>query len=124
MKPSPDVLRTARPPFWRLGGVALLALSGCAPIPVGPTVPVMPAPYKPMDVFAADDRLCREWARSAIGAAAAGDPSIHAYDVQDRYDIAYLQCMYSKGNLLPGVPPRTDAASVPPPPAGVQPLPP
>ena len=49
------------------------------------------------------------------------------YDAQRRYDIAYLQCMYSKGNQLPGSYPSrqgTGAAPVLPPPAGIQPAPP
>ena len=45
----------------------LLALAGCAEMPVGPTVTVMPGPNKPFEVFVADDRLCRDWALSSSG---------------------------------------------------------
>ena len=37
-------------------------------------------------------------------------------DIQRRYDIAYQQCMYAKGNQLPGGYYRPQAASYPPPP--------
>ena len=49
-------------------------------------------------------------AGSAIGA---GESSHTAYGLQRRYDIAYEQCMYSKGNLLPG---QAIPAYTPPPP--------
>ncbi|MBZ0092878.1 MAG: hypothetical protein K8F27_11760 [Sulfuricellaceae bacterium] len=45
-------------------------------------------------------------------------------DAQRRYDLAYQQCMYAKGNQIPGysrVPapaPRMEAAPYPPPPPG------
>lgn len=41
----------------------------------------------------------------------------NAYDIQRRYDIAYRQCMYSRGNQVPGVPrPATQNYPPPPPP--------
>ncbi len=73
------------------------------------------------------------------GAAASGGQTQHfSYDLQRRYDIAYQQCMYSKGNQLPGysysAPPAARAnyyqqapaavASPPPPPPGTPPPPP
>ncbi|MEO8152609.1 MAG: hypothetical protein ABI605_06020 [Rhizobacter sp.] len=175
------------------GAAGVLALAGCAEMPTGPTVTVMPGPNKPFEVFVADDRLCRDWALNssgaangnastdrfagatatgvvlgaAVGALAGGghaavgmgaavggmtgaavgsDQSVHtAYSSQRRYDIAYQQCMYAKGNQIPGnryvanyrtppapVPPApnmsTAPAPVPPapgrPPPGIQPPPP
>ncbi|MBI2157563.1 MAG: hypothetical protein HYU26_11780 [Candidatus Rokubacteria bacterium] len=57
--------------------------------------------------------------------------------VQRRYDIAYMQCMYAKGNQIPVArgsqpaftsapppPPPPPPANVPPPPAGTPPPPP
>jgi hypothetical protein len=76
----------------------------------------------------------------SIGGAAAAEGSRNA--VQRRYDIAYMQCMYAKGNRIPvprgsqngyAAQPRSSAASpapppptsnVPPPPAGTPPPPP
>jgi uncharacterized protein YcfJ len=40
-----------------------------------------------------------------IGAAAGSDAAAHShYSMQNRYDIAYSQCMYAKGNQVPGYP--------------------
>jgi uncharacterized protein YcfJ len=49
----------------------------------------------------------------AIGAAVGANQSSYAgYSLQRRYDIAYSQCMYAKGNQVPGM----IAAAPPPPP--------
>src|SRR5262245_16602622 len=125
-----------------------LILAGCAMQPIGPTVRVMPGPYKPFEVFQRDQYECTQYAddrvagqvqganNRAVGAAvigaglglalgaATGDG--HAatagaiaggavgtavgagmsddanYPIQRRYDIAYAECMYSKGNQVPG----------------------
>ena len=51
----------------------------------------------------------------AIGATIGADQSAYAgYDLQRRYDIAYSQCMYAKGNQVPGMLPPAP----PPPPPG------
>lgn len=131
--------------FWS----APLLLAGCVVMPTGPGVTVMPAPYKPFEVFAADDQVCRQFAQqqigqgaanaqnqglgtavagTAVGAAAgaligqsgggaatgagvgliagsaigAGETDRSTRGLQRRYDIAYEQCMYSKGNQVPG----------------------
>jgi hypothetical protein len=48
--------------------LALLVLAGCATnTPMGPRVAVMPAPGKPFEVFAAEDRMCRQYAEQSIG---------------------------------------------------------
>jgi hypothetical protein len=152
--------------------VAGLALSGCATVPTGPSVMVLPAEYKPFEVFQSEDLECRGWAAqqsgypvdavnqnlaagaafgtilgaglgaaigaasghagtgAAIGAASgliggtavASGPAYGAgWEVQRRYDNAYLQCMYSKGNLIPGggqASPRNSRVPPPPPPPG------
>jgi hypothetical protein len=51
-----------------------------------------------------------------MGTAAAVGPSSGArWEVQRRYDNAYMQCMYAKGNQVPGVG-RTYRRAYPPPP--------
>ena len=149
--------------------LGVLALSGCATVPTGPSVMVLPAQGKPFEAFQADDSVCRQWAAqqagagpsettnqnlangavlgtvmgaglgaaigaasgatgtgAAIGAASgliggtaiASGPAYGAgWEVQRRYDVAYQQCMYAKGNQIPSVV-RTArrAAPVPPPP--------
>jgi hypothetical protein len=142
---------------WKSGLLVLLTvvfLSGCATMPIGPTVSVMPSPGKPFEVFMADDVVCREWAQyqiggtspsqtanenlaagavvgTMVGAGLLGGTSIGAnegaasgYQLQRRYDIAYQQCMYSKGNQIPGVVRRPAPAYAPPPPSNYSPPPP
>ena len=42
-------------------------LSGCASAPTGPRVAVMPAPGKPFELFAEEDRYCRSYAERSGG---------------------------------------------------------
>jgi uncharacterized protein YcfJ len=155
-----------------LGAALAVALAGCASIPTGPSVSVMPGPGKPFDLFNADNTICKEFARQQIGVdpnevareqvatgaaagavlgAASGALMGHGHGgqaesmagaglivgsaagsnaanestmtLQRRYDIAYQQCMYAKGNQIPGYSaPRY--ASPPPPPPPLPPPPP
>jgi hypothetical protein len=152
--------------------VAGLVLTGCATLPSGPSVMVLPGTGKAFEQFQIDDVVCRQWAAehtgitpgqasatstvggaaigTAVGAAAgaaigaaAGSPATGAavgaglgllggtasgagraegsrHEVQQRYDRAYMQCMYARGNQIPVAGGYT-APSPPPPPA---PLPP
>jgi hypothetical protein len=63
-----------------------------------------------------------------LGGMAVGSGPAHAtgWELQRRYDIAYSQCMYAKGNQVPGYgyrPPPTPPSGVapPPPPAAAPP---
>lgn len=126
-----------------------VVLAGCATVPDGPSVAVMPAPGKPFDLFVAEDKECRQFAQQSIGTSASqaatesAEKSITAgtalgavagvlggggqqgagsgaaigmlggaamgsnasrysrNESQRRYDIAYEQCMYAKGNQIP-----------------------
>jgi hypothetical protein len=145
------------------GMAAVLLLAGCAEMPTGPSLAVMPSPNKPFEVFMQDDQLCRGWAAWSIGlpghdaaarqllsstvtgaaigavagAVAGGDrgagagaavgtligataganqSSVTAWNAQQRYDIAYQQCMYSKGNIVPAYGYGAYRYAVPPPP--------
>ena len=146
-----------------LGAALAMALAGCASIPTGPNVAVMPGPGKPFDQFQADNAICRDFAQQQIGAdpnkvareqvitgaaagavigAASGALMGHGHEsaeamagagvivgsaaganaanastttLQRRYDIAYQQCMYAKGNLVPGFPAPRYIAPPPPP---------
>ncbi|HXQ66004.1 MAG TPA: glycine zipper family protein [Alphaproteobacteria bacterium] len=144
--------------------VAAMLLGGCAPQPLSPSVPVMPAPNKPFDAFQQDQAVCRQFAQSqvagqenagsnqvlgsaivgtvlgaglgaalgggkgaAIGAASgavagtaygAGTGGAVQMTVQQHYDNAYMQCMYSRGNQVPGYRP---GYAPPPPPGGTPP---
>jgi hypothetical protein len=166
--------------LWATVGTALL-IGGCATLPTGPSVMVMPPAGKPFEAFQADDSACRQWvaqqaggapaatanqtlasgavvgtligaglgaaigaasghpgADAAIGAgsglvggtlAASGPAYASGWELQRRYDMAYQQCMYAKGNQIPGavrVTGRLIAAPPlpPPPPPGYSPAPP
>jgi hypothetical protein len=171
-------------------GVVALA-TGCASVPTGPDVLVLPGSGKSFEQFQFDDAVCRQWAYqqagvttehagtsstvsgaaigtvtgAALGAAigaAAGGPATGAAvgagagllggtavgygagqsagaTAQGRFDMAYMQCMYAKGNQIPvargsqpayasppppPAPPSPPPANIPPPPAGTPPPPP
>ena len=50
---------------WSL--MLLLALGGCATIPNGPSVMVLPTPGKPFEQFVSEDGDCRAWAQRQLG---------------------------------------------------------
>jgi len=162
------------PRYFVAGIVVAVLLAGCASAPLAPRVAVMPAPNKPFEVFAAEERLCRQYAEQSVGVATeasqrvavdsavigtavgalagaaiggrqgaaigagggliigstsgAGNYGYYERDIQRRYDIAYQQCMYAKGNQVPGYYYQPPAGKVPPPPppaaASVPPAPP
>ena len=145
---------------------ALVALTGCAAPPMGPSVAVMPGPNKPFEAFQTDQAVCKQFAEQQVGgpeaanqvgtnqaligagigtilgaglgaavgggqgaaigagAGALGGTAIGASNaertgmtLQRRYDIAYSQCMYSRGNQVPGyVQPAPAGYAAPPPP--------
>ena len=151
--------------------LAAAVLGGCATMPAGPSVMVLPEPGKSFEAFQSDDAVCRQWAMqkiqvppneivnknlaggAAIGTvmgaglgaaigAASGKPATGAAigaasglvtgtavasgpahaaggEAQRRYDNAYQQCMYAKGNQIPGsavTPPKRSRWIPPPPP--------
>ena len=58
-----------------------------------------------------------------VGSAAGSDSGqVYGREAQRRYDNAYVQCMYSYGNQVPGSRPRHAAAAPPPPPPSLQPV--
>ena len=158
----------------------LLIATGCASIPNGPSVMVLPGAGQSFDQFRGDDAVCQQFAYfqvggtaneaavnsgvasaaagTALGAAAgaafgggsgaaigagggllagsmvgAGTAGSSRYSTQQRYDTAYIQCMYAKGHQVPVsghfsnvAPPQPakPAANIPPPPPGSPPPPP
>ena len=79
--------------------LVLFVLGGCATVPTGPSVMVLPPAGKPFEQFQAEDARCRQWARQQIGLASYNYES----EAQRAYDIAYQQCMYAYGNIIPGM---------------------
>jgi hypothetical protein len=62
---------------------------------------------------------------AVVGTAVGSDTSAGAqYSIQQRYDMAYAQCMKTKGNNVPGMRPPHPRRFPPPPPPGYYPPPP
>lgn len=86
-------------------GVALL-VTGCASAPIGPNVTVLPGDEKTLEEFQGDDTTCRQWASQQSGTTATqgsttNGPAWSTASTQHGYDLAYAQCMYTKGNQVP-----------------------
>ena len=102
---------------WGMLLLGLGLLSACTVVPTGPSVLVLPAVGKSMDVFQVEEGECRSYARQQLGGAPEQAASTRLLQVQ--YDRAYVQCMYAKGNVVPGM--GASGASVAPPPSGTPP---
>jgi hypothetical protein len=50
-----------------VSAVAMLALAGCATLPSGPGVRVLPGQGKSFEQFQVDDGVCRQWSERSIG---------------------------------------------------------
>jgi len=48
-------------------GSLVATLAGCATLPTGPSVMVLPAPGKSFEQFQAEDAVCRQWAAQQVG---------------------------------------------------------
>jgi hypothetical protein len=109
--------------------VGALLSAACASTPTGPSVLVLPGSGKSYDQFRAEDARCRQLAAAELQGTDGGGVS-----AQRRYDVLYIQCMYTEGNRVPvagsdwrspgPAAPTTRPADVPPPPAGAPPPPP
>ncbi len=163
-----------------LSTVILLA-SGCASLPNGPGVMVLPGAGVSFEQFRNDDAVCQQFAHYQVGGTTANQASVNSGvtsavvgtavgaaagaalgggrgaaigagtglvggsmvgagagqssmdELQQRYDTAYIQCMYAKGHQVPvsgqftGSIPRQampPASDIPPPPSGPPPAPP
>ena len=73
--------------------------AGCVSQPIGPAVAVKPGRDTPFTVFLQDDAQCRQHAREqlarGVDTRAASDTHMPEtqLNVQQRYDLAYLECM-------------------------------
>ena len=102
---------------WGMLLLGLGLLSACTVLPTGPNVLVLPAVGKPLDLFQVEEGECRAYAQQQIRGIPGQTASTVALQVQ--YDRAYVQCMYAKGNVVPGM--GTPGASAPPPPSETPP---
>jgi Glycine-zipper domain len=159
----------------------ILVITGCASLPNGPSVMVLPGSGLSFDRFRNDDAVCQQFASfqiggttanqaaaasgvtsaavgTALGAAAGaaigggrgaaigagtglvggglvgtGAASGSMYEVQQRFDVAYIQCMYAKGHqvpvsgqfsgVVPAQQPVAPTINIPPPPGAPAPPP-
>lgn len=112
--------------------LSLGLLGGCASMPAAPSVMALPGAGKSLEQFYVDDTACRQWAAQRAQETAQGAPFGYysgPEEPQYWYDRAYLQCMYAKGNRIPGVvtgplpppPPTTPPPSSSPAPPGAAP---
>ena len=156
----------------------ILAITGCAGMPNGPGVMVLPGTGLSFEQFRNDDASCQQFAFSQVGGTTAnqagmnsgitsaivgtalgaavgaafgggsgaaigagsgllagsivgtGAASSSMYADQQRYDTAYIQCMYAKGHQVPvsgqftgAIPQQVapPASHIPPPPSGSRP---
>jgi len=110
-----------------------VVVTGCASIPSGPGVMVLPGTGVPFERFRNDNTICQQYALSQIGGDT-GNTHGSSRSMQNRYDMAFVQCMYAKGHRIPvegsfsDAAPHTavsaPAAHIPPPPPGTPPAPP
>ena len=161
-------MKIRRRPMTYLASLAVLFFAGCATMPNGPTVRVLPAQGKSLEQFRSEDLYCRQWAEgqigespqeaanrssaksavvgtalgagvgAALGAVAGNDGAgaaigggtgllmgsasganagqVSGHEAQRLYDNAYVQCMYAKGNQVPGIIRREPSERYPVPP--------
>ncbi len=167
-----------------LSSTVILVISGCASLPSGPGVMVLPGTGLSFEQFRNDDAICQQFSSYQIGGTTANQAAVNSgvasaavgttlgaaagaaiaggrgaaigagtglvggslvgtgaasssmYGAQQRYDIAYIQCMYAKGHQVPVsgqfsgpptqpvMPPPPPGSRIPPPPSGPPPAPP
>jgi hypothetical protein len=84
-----------------LSGTLAVAACAVAP-PTSPTVTALPPRGKTLAAFQQEDAGCRGYASAAI---APSNAATSEYNLQTRYNVAYTQCMYSRGNSVQAPPP-------------------
>ncbi len=102
--------------------IALALLAGCETMPAGPTVTALQGEGKSAEEFRNDDAACKQHASASAGdgaiapsgemASVAGgrtgslidgtdSAQFAGYGLQQRYNRAYVRCMYLKANQVP-----------------------
>lgn len=73
-----------------------LLLAACASRPTTPSLLVLPGSGKTFAQFQSDELLCKQHA-SVRADSAKGSSA----DLQEVYDMSYIQCMFANGNRVP-----------------------
>jgi hypothetical protein len=99
--------------------LSALLLAACSSSVYGPGVLVLPGTNRSFDQFRFDEQECRAYAQGRL--TNSGSEWDSAGSAQQRYDRAFLQCMYAKGHKVPVAGRYSDAqqeaaARTPPPP--------
>ena len=91
--------------------IVLLVTLGCAIIPTGPSIMVLPGTGLSLEQFSKDNVTCQQFATFQVSgtqnqadinnASANAATSSTLYEAQLRYDMTYIQCMYVKGHQVP-----------------------
>jgi hypothetical protein len=104
--------------------LSALLLTACASPVYGPGILVLPGSNKTFDQFRFDEQECRGYAQAQLT-----DSGSEWGSTQQRYDRAFLQCMYAKGHKVPvsgryfDAEPQAAVPTPPPPPQGKPPPP-
>jgi hypothetical protein len=108
--------------------LSALLLAACASPAYSPGVLVLPGSKKTFDQFRFDEQECRAYAQAQL--TDSGSEWGSAGSTQQRYDRAFLQCMYAKGHKVPvsgryfDAEPQAAVPKPPPPPQAQPPTPP
>jgi hypothetical protein len=79
--------------------LSALLLAACSSSVYGPGVLVLPGTNRSFDQFRFDEQECRAYAQGRL--TNSGSEWDSAGSAQQRYDRAFLQCMYAKGHKVP-----------------------
>ena len=77
----------------------MVVLSACSTIPSGPSALALPGEKVSESQFRKDEKSCRTFAHEELLGSIHKPQSIE--EAQLHFDINYLQCMYTKGHLIP-----------------------
>jgi hypothetical protein len=79
--------------------ILLSLLGACSTTPSGPSALVLPGQKANETDFRKDDKSCRAFAHQELASTAHKPQTLD--EAQLHFDINYLQCMYTKGHLIP-----------------------
>lgn len=85
---------------WRsLCAPMLISLAACSTTPSGPSALALPGHQANETQFRTDEKNCRSFAHVELSGAPHQPKTLE--EAQLYFDIHYLQCMYTKGHLIP-----------------------
>lgn len=79
--------------------IVMNLLHGCSGVPSGPSALALPGERASESQFRKDEKACRGFAHEELLGSPHKPQSLE--EAQLHFDINYLQCMYTKGHLIP-----------------------